>query len=121
MANQAVWFEVMGKDRDALTGFYTDLFDWKATEMDGPMDYSSIETGGESPIGGGIGASPDGGPSYATFYVHVDDVEASLSKAESLGGKKVMGPMDIPDGNKIGLFTDPEGHTIGLFQGTMQR
>lgn len=25
-----------------------------------------------------------------------------------------MGPMDIPTGGQIALFTDPEGHEIGL-------
>ncbi|MBK5219869.1 MAG: hypothetical protein JJE35_08790 [Thermoleophilia bacterium] len=45
--------------------------------------------------------------------MQVDDVEAGLAKAESLGATRVMGPMDIPTG-KIGLFADPEGHVIGL-------
>ena len=45
--------------------------------------------------------------------MEVDDVEAGLAKAESLGGTRVMGPMDIPSG-QIALFTDPEGHQIGL-------
>ncbi len=43
----------------------------------------------------------------------MDDVEAGLAKAESLGGTRVMGPMDIPSG-QIGLFSDPEGHVVGL-------
>lgn len=120
MGNPTVWFEVMGKDRDALNEFYTGLFDWKVSDFEGPTPYSNVETGGDNPIGGGIGQSPDGGPSYATFYVHVDDIESSLAKAESLGGKRVMGPMEIGETGSIGLFTDPEGHIVGLFQGELQ-
>ena len=45
------------------------------------------------------------------------DVEAGLQKAESLGGTRVMGPMDVPDGPKLGLFKDPEGNTVGLVSG----
>ena len=52
-----------------------------------------------------------------TVYVQVPDVEASLAKAESLGGKRVMGPDKVMDGLVIGLFTDPEGHTIGVLSG----
>jgi predicted enzyme related to lactoylglutathione lyase len=49
----------------------------------------------------------------------VDDVDEALAKAESSGGTKVMGPVDVP-GGKIGLFTDPEGHIAGLWSGNMQ-
>jgi predicted enzyme related to lactoylglutathione lyase len=44
----------------------------------------------------------------------VDDLEVGLQKAESLGGSRVMGPMDVMDRLTIGLFNDPEGHMIGL-------
>jgi predicted enzyme related to lactoylglutathione lyase len=49
------------------------------------------------------------------FYVGVDDVEAALAKAESLGGSRVFGPMEVPDGPTIGHFADPEGNVVGLF------
>ena len=41
-------------------------------------------------------------------------MEASLAKAESLGGSRVMGPEKIMDMIEIGLFNDPEGHLIGV-------
>jgi uncharacterized protein len=50
-----------------------------------------------------------------TFYVEVPDVEAALAKAESLGGTRTMGPHKMSEPEiEIALFTDPEGHTIGL-------
>ena len=52
-----------------------------------------------------------------TFYVEVPDVEAALAKAESLGGTRMMGPDKVMEGVEIGMFNDPEGHTIGLFKG----
>ncbi len=39
---------------------------------------------------------------------------AALAKAESLGGSRVMGPDEVMEGTLIGLFNDPEGHTIGV-------
>lgn len=112
MGNPTMWFEVAGKDHEALKAFYSQLFDWKLTDMEG-APYSTVDAGGEG-IPGGIGAAPEGHPGHVTFYVQVDDIEAALAKAESLGGKRGMGPMDIPNGGKIALFTDPEGHEIGL-------
>jgi uncharacterized protein len=111
MGNPTMWFEVAGRDRDALKGFYSQLFEWKLTDMDA-MPYTTVDTGGEG-IPGGIGSAPEGHPGHVTFYVQVDDVEAALAKAEQLGGKRMMGPMDIPSG-QIALFSDPEGHQVGL-------
>jgi uncharacterized protein len=66
-------------------------------------------------IGGGVGTGPEGYEGHVTFYVEVPDVGAALEKAESLGGTRVMGPDKIPEaGFEIGLFTDPDGHVIGL-------
>jgi len=112
MGNPIMWFEVAGKDHEALKGFYSRLFDWKLTDMD-TMPYTTIDAGGEG-IPGGVGAAPEGHPGHVTFYVQVDDIDAALTKAEGLGGKRAMGPMDLPNGGQIALFTDPEGHEVGL-------
>jgi hypothetical protein len=115
MGNPTMWFEVAAKDREAMKGFYSGLFDWQLSDMDA-MPYTMVETGGEG-IPGGIGSAPEGSPGHVTFYVRVEDVEAALAKAEGLGATRVMGPMDIPSG-QIGLFADPEGHQVGLMTQT---
>ena len=49
-----------------------------------------------------------------TGYVTVDDINATLAKAESLGGKTIMGKFS-PDGTaQLALVADPEGHVLGL-------
>jgi predicted enzyme related to lactoylglutathione lyase len=112
MGNPVVHFEVMGKDIVALQNFYKAAFDW---EMQSVMpSYTMVKPNAPSGINGGIGTPQPAGPSYVTFYVEVPDVAAGLAKIEKLGGKKVMGPMDVPGGPTIALFTDPEGHMIGL-------
>jgi predicted enzyme related to lactoylglutathione lyase len=45
----------------------------------------------------------------------VDDVATALSKAESLGGKKLVGPVPLPNNTLFGWFADPEGNTIGVY------
>jgi len=114
MGNPVTWFEVVGKDTEALGKFYGGLFDWKLEPM-AEMPYTVADPEGENGLRGGIGPDPGGGAGHVTFYVEVDDLEGSLSRAEELGGTKIAGPIDVPD-SRIGLFSDPEGHVIGLLQ-----
>ncbi len=113
MTSGVTWFEVAGKDREALKGFYSELFEWKLNDME-EMPYTGVEAA-DGGIPGGIGQAPDGHPGHVIFYVSVGDIDAALAKAESLGGKSEMGPMEIPAG-KIAHFSDPEGHTVGVWE-----
>jgi len=112
MANPVVHFEVTGKDGAALAQFYEQLFGWKTQGLP-DLGYWTVEKEGEG-IGGGIGASQDGGAGLVTFYVSVDDIQGALDTAESLGGKVVQPVMTIPNVVTLALFADPEGHVIGL-------
>jgi uncharacterized protein len=68
-------------------------------------------------IGGGIMGAPEGYEGLITFYVKVPDAEEALASAERLGSTRMMGPDKVMDGLMIGLFQDPEGHTIGVLSG----
>jgi predicted enzyme related to lactoylglutathione lyase len=112
MANSIAWFEVLGNDYDALKRFYGELFDWSYDEqMEG---YGVVAPDGQEGLMGGIGRDPSGSGGHATFYVGVDDVQAALDKAESLGGRTLMPPMEPMPGTTIALISDPEGHVVGL-------
>ena len=52
---------------------------------------------------------------YTMFYVEVEDVQAYLDKAASLGGKTLVPPVKIPTGT-FAWFSDPDGNTIGLLK-----
>jgi uncharacterized protein len=122
MGQPVVHFEVMGKDGAGLRSFYSNLFGWKVN-ADNPMNYGTVERDGNVSadgigIGGGIGQAPEGYPGHVTFYIEVPDIEAALVKAESLGGSRMMGPDKVTEEIEIGLFTDPEGHTIGVVKTT---
>jgi predicted enzyme related to lactoylglutathione lyase len=75
------------------------------------MDYGMVDAS-ESGIGGGIAGGQDGG--HVTFYVEVDNVQAALDKIKGLGGSTIMGPEQVPNGPEIAMFSDPEGHVVGL-------
>jgi uncharacterized protein len=121
MGQPVVHFEVIGTEAEKLRSYYTyytDLFGWKF-DSDNPMNYGIVQreenvSADGVGIGGGVAAGPEGYAGHVTFYVAVPDVEAALAKAESLGGSRIMGPEKVMDTVEIGLFSDPEGHIIGV-------
>jgi uncharacterized protein len=94
-----VHFEIIGRDPTKLRSYYGDLFGWEFQTGDAatkavsePGNYGFVDG---NATGGGINGGVGGGDGYegrVLFYVSVPDVEAALEKAESLGGKRRMGP-----------------------------
>ena len=111
MANDVIWFEVMGEDGAGLRSFYGELFGWRYQLME-ESGYGLVQPGEEG-IPGGVGQK-DG--RHVTFYVGTDDIEASLARASELGGRTLMPPTPLPDGARIAMFADPEGNAVGLVQ-----
>jgi predicted enzyme related to lactoylglutathione lyase len=69
-------------------------------------------------IGGHISTLGHEPHHYTIFYVDVRDVAASLKKAESLEGKTLVPPVDIPTGT-FAWMQDPEGNMVGLWKAKM--
>jgi predicted enzyme related to lactoylglutathione lyase len=116
MAQPVVHFEICGKDGKKTREFYGKLFGWQYQEMEG-MDYGLVSPGVEgSSIGGGVMGAPPNVQPYLTFYIQVDDLQAYLNKAESLGGKTILPPMPIPNVGSCAMFTDPDGNVVGLYK-----
>jgi uncharacterized protein len=112
MPNPVVHFEVLGKDTEATQSFYANIFDWP---MEKVMDsYAMVRPVGDAGIAGGVGSTMAGSPGHSTFYVEVDDLQATLDKIEAAGGSTVQPPMDVPNGPSIALFKDPDGNLVGL-------
>jgi predicted enzyme related to lactoylglutathione lyase len=112
-----VWFEVAGRDLEALRQFYRGLFGWRI-ELDpaAPMPYGLVHTDAEGGIPGGIYAPGEPVGSYVSFYVAVDDLKRSLGQAETLGAKVAQPLTPLADGSRVAMVNDPEGHRIGLIQ-----
>jgi predicted enzyme related to lactoylglutathione lyase len=121
MGQPVVHFEIIGQDMEKLTGYYSELFGWEI-DANNPVNYGIVDREANTNpdgigIGGGLGKAPEGYDGHVTFYVEVPDVEAALARAEELGGSRMMGPETVMEGVVIGLFTDPEGHTVGVVSG----
>jgi predicted enzyme related to lactoylglutathione lyase len=121
MGQPVVHFEIIGRDPAELRSYYGELFGWRFETGDAstesvsePGNYGFVDG---SETGGGINGGVGGGEGHARrvlFYVGVPDVEAALEKAESLGGRRRMGPEGAPGRVVVGQFTDPEGNLIGV-------
>ncbi|MFC9982399.1 VOC family protein [Gordonia sp. NPDC127522] len=117
MGAPVAFFEITSHDPTRLTAFYRDLFGWTIDDSSGP-EYSLVDTGaGDGAVSGGIGAvSEPGGTGGVSVYMRVDDLQASLDRAEALGGKELVPPTDLPDGyGRFAMFADPDGNSIGLW------
>ena len=113
MADPVVRFEIGAADDQPLVKFYGELFGWGLQAIaDG---YTQVDTRGGGGINGGIGRSQSGEP-WATFYVEVDDLQASLDRGEALGGGTVMPVTELP-GMAFAMLHDPDGLRVGLMRG----
>ncbi len=113
MASPVVHFEIGAADHQSLTRFYGELFGWGLRAVS--EGYTLIDTQGGRGLNGGIGKSDTGDP-WATFYVEVDDLRASLDRAGALGGRTVL-PITQQAGMAFAMVGDPDGLVVGLVQG----
>lgn len=111
MGRPVIHFEIGCRDSAKTQEFYKNMFDWKI-EMFGPAAMIAAEPNGIRGHINSLGHEPH---NYTIFYVDVEDVAAYLKKAESLGGKTLVPPMDIPTGT-FAWMQDPEGNTVGLWK-----
>lgn len=113
MACPVVHFEIGCRNSPQTQAFYSRLFDWKI-EAHGPA--AMIATGATTGIQGHITALGHEPHNYVTVYVQVDDLQAYLDRATSLGGKTLIPPMEVPGMGHFAWMTDPEGNVIGLWK-----
>jgi len=106
------WFEVLGSDAERTQRFYAELLGWTVDDSGFP-GYRMVDTGAGRGIQGGLGSSEQS--RWATIYASVTDVEQSLAKAESLGGTRAYGPMQVDDHMETGAFRDPAGNVFGVY------
>jgi predicted enzyme related to lactoylglutathione lyase len=108
-------WQILAKEPDKLADFYTKLFDWDI-DTNNALNYRVVDTGSERGINGGIWPAPPQAPSTVSLYVEVDDVGASVARAIKLGGKLVMPPQQLPDGDVMAIILDVEGIAVGIFK-----
>ncbi len=113
------WNELMTDDVQRATDFYTKLFGWEPQVVDmgaasGP--YTLLKQGGRD-VGGLMKLPKPGAPPQWLSYVAVEDVDASVARAQTLGAKGLHPPTDIPQVGRFAVLQDPTGAVFAVFRG----
>jgi len=122
--SRVVHFEIHASNPETLIPFYAGLLGWKFTKWEGPVDYWMIQTGaeGEPGINGGLmrrqGPSPSATQAVNGFVctVNVINVDASVTRANELGGSLALAKMAIPGVGWLAYVKDLDGNLLGLMQ-----
>lgn len=116
MSNHSVvHIEIPANDPSSASKFYADAFDWKI-QVDPGFDYHMFQA--EPGPGGGfvkVGDNPPYKPGEVLIYISTDDIDATLAKIESLGGKTLQPKTEIPHTGWFAIFSDPTGNHLALF------
>jgi predicted enzyme related to lactoylglutathione lyase len=111
------WHELMTTDYRGGFEFYAGLFGWEIMDdMDmGEGNIYRLYGRNGAPLGGMFDRTAEmPGPPMWNYYIKVDDVETSAEQVKELGGQVVMGPMEVPGGDKIVMCVDPQGASFAL-------
>ncbi len=114
MGNPFVHLELSTSDVSAAKKFYKKVFDWKFIDNK-QMNWTGIDVG--KGVGGGMGPiNMPGQPTAWTAYVDVASVKKTVAKAEKAGAKVLVPFMPIGEMGAIGVFVDPQGAAIGVYE-----
>ena len=112
MPHPVIHAEIRSEDPDATRSFFAELFGWKVASEGGFPGYTFIDTGADN--GPAVAIRPrQGADDEVLFFVSVDDVPATLEKAEQLGGKVTQPAQEVP-GVTFAVLTDAKGHKVGI-------
>jgi hypothetical protein len=117
MGNAFTHTELSVDDVAAAKKFYQAIFDWKLNEMGPAMgNYTLIDMGSKTSGGGITAKMMPGQPTAWLPYVEVASVKETMAKAEKLGAKAMVPYQEIGEMGAIGIFIDPQGAGIGLWE-----
>ncbi|QDG89387.1 VOC family protein [Pseudarthrobacter sp. NIBRBAC000502770] len=113
------WHELHARDYAASVKFYQDVFGWDTDVMSDTEDfrYTTLGSGRDSRAGI-MDAShflPEGVPANWQTYFAVENTDAGVEIATSLGGQVVHPAEDTPFG-RIAALTDPTGALFRIAQ-----
>ncbi len=124
MATQGkfAWFDYYADDAEAARTFYSEAFGWKLTPFDGAGGdgtYLMFTAADGVPVGGSVDLPPEAKEMDATpywlSYIETADIEATLSKATSLGAQ-VVHQEEMPTVGKFAVLLDPQGAAFATIQ-----
>ncbi len=116
-AGAMTWNELVTSDSTAAIEFYNSVLGTERGITMGPMDYTLLRAGGTE-VAGVLQITEDMGPipPHWAVYFGVDDVDQTVSKAQSLGADVYVPPTDIPEIGRFACLADPQGADFNVFK-----
>ena len=113
-----VWYDLLTTNPGSAADFYTKIAGWGTQDFPGSAKPYTMWTTQNTPIGGVMELAPEmqtAMPPHWIGYVAVPDVDETATQAESLGGRVLTAPMDIPEVGRFAVLSDPQGAAIAIF------
>jgi predicted enzyme related to lactoylglutathione lyase len=114
MGSPVLQWQLVTTNPDQLASFYGDLFGWSVS-ANNALGYRQVHTG-DGGVNGGMWPSPPNGHSFVQLFVGVPDVEQAVARATELGGRVIVPPTALPDGDVMAVLADPCGVTFGVMR-----
>lgn len=105
-------------DLGKASEFYASLFGWQISEIPGFEGYPMWQAPNQI-SGGGLAPRGDGF-TQPRSYVEVDSIDDVLAKAKERGATVTMEKSPISETSWFAVFLDPDGNTIGLYEGVTE-
>lgn len=106
-----------GIGADKAKAFYEQALGWTFEAFAIPDGAYWVAKNGDRFVGGlsdmAIGAIRDAKSPYWFPFIEVDDVDARIAKAKTLGAEVMTAPLDVPNVGRIAVLRDPTGAAIG--------
>ncbi len=110
-----VHVELSSKDLEKDAQFYHELLGWEIQQIP-DMTYATFATGKDE-VGGGFNpVNPDNPVGTVLIYINTDNLDETLQKVQSLGGKIIQPRMEIIGVGDFAIFCDLTGNRVALLQ-----
>ena len=116
-------FEIHALKPEETGKFYAEIFGWKITKWEGPMEYWLVSTkvndaGIDGAILRRIGPAPEEGAAVNAYVctIAVDSLDNALEKVKARGGSIALEKNEVPGVGWLAYAKDPEGNIFGIIQ-----
>jgi len=115
------WVDLSTSDVDGAQAFYGELMGWQfESNPTGQGGEYVMASKGQHSAAGMMEQFPAqaeaGIPPHWSTYIAVDDVAATVARAEAAGGSVVMPPMQVMESGEMAVLTDPSGAAFGIWK-----
>jgi hypothetical protein len=107
--------EIPYDDEERAKRFYSGVFGWQFSQMEGFEGYD-LYRAGPGELGGGLGKRGESAGTETRNYILVDSLDEAVKKVTELGGTITEPKAEIPGMGWFAIGKDSEGNNIALYE-----